>query len=33
VIDPEVGRLLDALERLDPEWRAGTLFVGKQGKR
>ncbi len=27
VIDPEVGRLLDALERFDPEWRLGTLFV------
>jgi hypothetical protein len=27
VIDYHLGRLLDALEGLDPDWRANTLFV------
>lgn len=27
VIDPELGRLFDALEAADPDWRADTLFV------
>ena len=27
VIDYQLGRLLDALESLDPQWRAHTLFV------
>lgn len=27
VIDPQLGRLLNELERLDPEWRSHTLFV------
>ena len=27
VIDPELGRLLDALAWLDPEWSARTLFI------
>jgi hypothetical protein len=27
VIDPAVGRILEAIESLDPEWRARTMFV------
>lgn len=27
VVDPQFGRLLDALDWLDPQWRARTLFV------
>jgi hypothetical protein len=27
VIDPAVGRILDAMETLDPAWRARTMFV------
>ncbi len=27
VIDPGVGRILDTIEALDPEWRARTLFL------